>query len=301
MRGLEGRVALVAGATRGAGRGISVELGAAGATVYCTGRSSRGQTTGRPGCVEETAELVTRAGGIGIALRVDHSQPDQVKELARRIEFEQGGRLDFVVNDIWGGDDLIRWGVPYWEHSLEDGLRVLSQAIYTHIITSHFVTPLLVKRKAGTIFEITDGDTYDYRQAFYYDLVKVGVMRIASNMASDLAPYGVTAVAVTPGFLRSESMLDRFGVTEATWRDGIVKDPFFAFSETPRYIGRAVAALASDRNIHRKTGQTLSTWDLSEEYGFVDADGSKPNWKRNSEALFAARRSASQSDGSGTT
>ena len=280
----------MAGATRGAGRGIAVELGAAGATVYCTGRSVRGRTTGRPETIEETAEMATRAGGNGIAVQVDHSQPDQVQELLHRIESEQGGRLDFLVNDIWGGDDLIKWGVPYWEHSLEDGLRVVTQAIYTHIITSHFATPLLIKRKAGIIFEITDGDTYAYREAFYYDLVKVGVMRIAADIAKELSPHRVTAVAVTPGFLRSEAMLDRFGVTEQTWRNGIAKDEFFEFSETPRYIGRAIVALASDPNIHTKTGQTLATWDLSEEYGFFDTDGSKPHWKRNSEALFAAKR-----------
>jgi NAD(P)-dependent dehydrogenase (short-subunit alcohol dehydrogenase family) len=290
MHTLEGRIALVAGATRGAGRGISIELGAAGATVYCTGRSVRGKTTGRPETIEETAELVTQAGGNGIAVGVDHSRPDKVQELVHRIESEQNGRLDILVNDIWGGDELIKWGVPYWEHSLDDGLRVLNQAIYTHLITSHYVTPLLVKRNAGIIFEITDGDTYDYREAFYYDLVKVGIMRIAADMARELSPHGVTAVAVTPGYLRSEAMLDRFGVTEATWRNGIVKDELFAFSETPHYIGRAIAALASDPNIQKKTGHALATWDLSEEYGFIDVDGTKPHWKRNSEAVFAAKR-----------
>lgn len=281
---LNSRVVIVAGATRGAGRGIAVELGAAGATVYCTGRSVRGKTTGRPESIDETAEMVTRAGGKGLAIQVDHTQPGQVRALFERIASEQDGKLDIVVNDIWGGDELTEWGVPYWEHSLEAGLVMLERAIHTHIITSHYATPLLVKRKRGVLFEITDGNSYDYRGTFFYDLAKVTVMRMAFTMAKELQQHNVAAVAVTPGFLRSEAILDHLGVTEKTWRDGIKKDKYFAFSETPHYVGRAIVALASDPEIMSKTGQTLATWDLSEKYGFSDVDGSRPHWQRNYEA-----------------
>lgn len=290
-RDLEARVAVVAGATRGAGRGIAVELGTAGATVYCTGRSVRGKTTGRPEAVDETAELVTRAGGTGISIQVDHTHPGQVKALFERIASEQNGQLDIVVNDIWGGDELAEWGVPFWQHSLEAGLKMLERAVNTHIITSHYAAPLLVKRKQGVLFEITDGKTYDYRGTFFYDLVKVTVMRMASTMAKELEPYHVAALAVTPGFLRSEAVLDHFGVTEKTWRKAVKKDRFFAFSETPHYIGRAIVALASDPKIMEKTGQTVATWDLAEEYGFTDLDGTRPHWQRNYEAENERARS----------
>lgn len=290
-RQLEGKVAIVAGATRGAGRGIAVELGAAGATVYCTGRSVKRKTTGRPETIGETAEMVTGAGGEGIAVRVDHTQPGQVRALFERIASEQKGRLDIVVNDIWGGDELAEWGVPFWEHSLKAGLEMLERAFNTHIITSHYAAPLLVKRKRGIIFEITDGKSYDYRGTFFYDLVKVTVMRMALTMAKELEPQQVAALAVTPGFLRSEAMLDHFGVTETNWREAVEKDKFFAFSETPHYIGRAIAALASDSKIMVKTGQTVATWDLAGEYGFTDLDGSQPHWQRNYEAELERDRS----------
>ena len=245
---LEKKVAIVAGATRGAGRGIAVELGAAGATVYCTGRSVRGKTTGRPETIEETAELVKRAGGHGIAIPADHTQPEHVDALFQRIALEQKGQLDIVVNDIWGGDELTQWDVPFWEHSLADGLTMLERAVNTHINTSHYATPLLIKRKQGVIFEITDGRTYDYRGSFFYDLVKVTVMRMALTMAKDLAPYHVAAMAVTPGFLRSEAMLDHFGVTEENWRDGAKQDRFFAFSETALYWARDCRARLRSNN-----------------------------------------------------
>jgi NAD(P)-dependent dehydrogenase (short-subunit alcohol dehydrogenase family) len=228
--------------------------------------------------------MVTKAGGHGIPAQVDHTRAEQVRDLCERISGEHAGRLDILVNDIWGGDALTEWGVPYWEHSLDAGLQMLERAIDTHIITSHFATPLLLRSKSGMIFEITDGKTYDYRGTFFYDLVKVSVMRVAYSMAKDLAPHHVTAIAVTPGFLRSEAMLDHFGVTEKTWRDAIKKDKYFAFSETPHYIGRAIVALAADPKIMEKSGKTLATWDLSEEYGFVDIDGSQPHWQRNYEA-----------------
>jgi NAD(P)-dependent dehydrogenase (short-subunit alcohol dehydrogenase family) len=285
---LKGKVALVAGATRGAGRGIAVELGAVGATVYCTGRSVRGQTTGRPETIDDTAELVTKAGGKGIAVRVDHTKPLEVETLIGRINKEQHGHLDIVVNDIWGGDELAQWGVPFWAHDLDNGLKMLDRAINTHIITSHYAAPLLVKRKQGIIFEITDGKTYDYRGTFFYDLVKVTVMRMAKTMAIELEPHNVAAIAVTPGFLRSEAMLG--DLTEENWRERIKEDKFFAFSETPYYIGRAIVALATDPKVMTKTGHTLATWDLAEEYGFTDIDGTQPHWQRNYEAEIAKEK-----------
>jgi NAD(P)-dependent dehydrogenase (short-subunit alcohol dehydrogenase family) len=286
---LKGKIALVAGATRGAGRGIAVELGAAGATVYCTGRSVRGQTTGRPETIDDTAELVTKAGGKGIAVRVDHTKPLEVETLIGRINKEQHGHLDIVVNDIWGGDELAQWGVPFWAHDLDNGLKMLDRAINTHIITSHYAAPLLVKRKQGIIFEITDGKTYDYRGTFFYDLVKVTVMRMAKTMAIELEPHNVAAIAVTPGFLRSEAMLG--DLREENWRERIKEDKFFAFSETPHYIGRAIVALAADPKVMAKTGQTLATWDLAEEYGFTDLDGTQPHWQRSYEAEIAEEKS----------
>jgi NAD(P)-dependent dehydrogenase (short-subunit alcohol dehydrogenase family) len=285
---LKGKVALVAGATRGAGRGIAVELGAAGATVYCTGRSVRGQTTGRPETIDDTAELVTKAGGKGIAVRVDHTKPLEVETLIGRMNKEQHGHLDIVVNDIWGGDELAQWGVPFWAPDLDNGLKMLDRAINTHIITSHYAAPLLVKRKQGIIFEITDGKTYDYRGTFFYDLVKVTVMRMAKTMAIELEPHNVAAIAVTPGFLRSEAMLG--DLTEENWRERIKEDKFFAFSETPHYIGRAIVALAADPKVMAKTGQTLATWDLAEEYGFTDLDGTQPHWQRSYEAEIAKEK-----------
>ncbi|MEA2247748.1 MAG: hypothetical protein QOH46_2277 [Solirubrobacteraceae bacterium] len=277
---LPGQVALVAGATRGAGRGIAVELGAAGATVYVTGRTTRSARSpmNRPETIEETAELVTAAGGRGIAAQVDHADPEQVTRLVERIDREQDGRLDVLVNDVWGGDPLTEWSVPFWRHSLDDGLALLRQAVDTHVITSHRAVPLMVRRGRGLVVEVTDGATDDYRGSFFYDLAKASVIRLATGQAADLAEHGVTAVALTPGFLRSEAVLEHLGVTAETWRDGVRGDPHFAASETPRYIGRAVAALAADPDVARWTGQALSTWLLSAAYGFVDVDGRRPDW-----------------------
>lgn len=247
----DGQVALVAGATRGGGRGIAVQLGAAGATVYVTGRTTAASRSpmNRPETIEETAELVTAAGGRGIAVQVDHLEEDQVRDLVARIGAEQDGRLDVLVNNVWGGDPLTVWDKPLWEQSLQDGLRLQRQAVHTHIITSWHALPLMVARGGGLVVEVTDGlADHGYRGTFFYDLAKSGVIRIAQAQAGDLKPYGVTALALTPGFLRSEAMLDHFGVTEDTWRDGIAKDPYFAMSETPAYVGRAVAALAETRN-----------------------------------------------------
>lgn len=280
MKALQGKVAVVAGGTRGAGRGIAIGLGEAGATVYVTGRSVRGQQSdlARPETIEETAELVTASGGVGIAVRVDHSQEDEVKALFERVKAEQNGQLDILVNDIWGGEKLTAWGKTFWEHSLADGLLMQQRAVHTHMITSYYAAPLMVEQKKGLIIEITDGIDYRYRENLYYSLAKISVIHLAQAMAEDLRPHGVTALALTPGFLRSEEMLDYFGVTEETWREAVKKEPHFIMSETPTYIGRAVAALAADPAVAEKAGQALSTWGLSDEYPFVDRDGSRPHW-----------------------
>jgi NAD(P)-dependent dehydrogenase (short-subunit alcohol dehydrogenase family) len=250
--------------------------------VYCTGRSVRGRpaTAGRPETIEETAEMVGDRGGIGIAVRADHTIPDQVEALFARVRQEQNGRLDLLVNDIWGGDALTDWDKPFWEHSLRDGLLMQERAVHSHLITSHYGAPLLVARRAGLIVEVTDGDRFDYRGNLFYDLAKISAIRIAFALAQELRPHQVTALALTPGYLRSEAMLDGFGVGEANWRDATKKDPHFSESETPFYIGRAVVALASDPRVHERTGQALAVWNLAQEYGFRDVDGRQPNWGR---------------------
>ncbi|WP_419950108.1 SDR family oxidoreductase [Candidatus Palauibacter sp.] len=278
-RPLRDQVAVVAGATRGAGRGIARMLGEAGATVYCTGRSVRGHpaTPGRPETLEETAEMVTAEGGRGIAVRTDHTVESKVEQLFARVRAE-AGRLDVLVNDIWGGDALTEWGKSFWELSVEQGQRLLERAVHTHIITSRHGAPLMVKRNAGLIVEVTDGDTPGYRGNLFYDLAKNAVVRLAYAMASDLHAHGVTALAITPGFLRSEAVLDHFGVTEANWRDAIEKDEYFTESETPCYVGRAIAALAADPDVGTKSGGLFSSWALAKEYGFTDVDGRRPDW-----------------------
>ncbi|CAG7645989.1 hypothetical protein PAESOLCIP111_05071 [Paenibacillus solanacearum] len=285
MKPLAGKVALVAGATRGAGRGIATELGAAGATVYVTGRTTRTQRSeyNRPETIEETAELVTAAGGTGIAVPTDHLIPAQVQALVERIEREQG-RLDILVNDVWGAEHIMEWDVPVWEHSLDKGFRLLRLAIDTHIVTSHYALPLLTRTGNGLVVEITDGtaeyNRNNYRLSLFYDLAKSSVIRMAQSLAHELAPYRCTAVALTPGWMRSEIMLDHFGVTEENWRDATAKEPHFVISETPRFIGRAVAALAADAEVARWNGQSLSSGQLAPVYGFRDLDGSQPDcWK----------------------
>ncbi|MGE3140765.1 MAG: SDR family oxidoreductase [Thermoleophilia bacterium] len=282
---LEGRVAVVAGATRGAGRGIAVELGAAGATVYCTGRSGGGRRGDydRPETIEETAALVDAAGGRGVPVRVDHLVPDEVAALVARIDQDEG-RLDVLVNDVWGGETLVGWHQPLWEHDLEKGLRMLRLAVDTHLITSHHALPLLIRRPGGLVVEMTDGtaeyNAANYRLSAFYDLAKAAVIRLAFAQSRDLAPHGGTAVALTPGWMRSEMMLDHFGVTEETWRDALGAQPHFAISETPRFTGRAVAALAADPDLARWNGQSLSSGGLAIEYGFTDLDGSRPDcWR----------------------
>ncbi|PDT08805.1 MULTISPECIES: SDR family oxidoreductase [unclassified Rhizobium] len=282
---LREKVALVAGATRGAGRGIAVELGAAGATVYVTGRTTRAHQSeyARPETIEETAELVTAAGGRGIAVQVDHLVAHEVEALVARIRAETG-RLDILVNDIWGCEKLFEWDKPVWEHSLDKGLRMLRLGIETHLITAHYALALMIERPGGLLVEVTDG-TAEYNAAHYrlspfYDLVKTSVIRMAWAHAQDLAKHGATALSITPGWLRSEMMLDAYGVSEANWRDATKVQPHFAISETPRFVGRAVAAIAVDPDRARWNGQSLSSGGLAKVYGFDDIDGSRPDcWR----------------------
>ncbi|MEU8658277.1 SDR family oxidoreductase [Actinoplanes philippinensis] len=282
---LTGKVALVAGATRGAGRQIAVQLGAAGATVYATGRSTRAARSeyDRPETIEDTADLITAAGGTGVAVAVDHLDHDRVAELAARIDSEQG-RLDVLVNDIFGGDPLTTWHKPIWEQPLEPGLRLLRLAVDTHIITSHYALPLLIRNPGGLVIEVGDGtldyNLRNYRSSAFYDLAKWSVNRLASTWSHELADHGAVAVGVTPGWLRSEMMLDVYGVTEENWRDACAKEPHFAISETPVLVGRGVAALAADPDRARWNGRSVSSFDLAEAYDLTDVDGSRPDaWR----------------------
>jgi NAD(P)-dependent dehydrogenase (short-subunit alcohol dehydrogenase family) len=284
-RPLEGRVALVAGATRGGGRGIAVALGEAGATVYATGRSTRERRSeiDRPETIEETAELVTEAGGEGIAVAVDHLDPQQVRTLVERIEGEHG-RLDVLVNDIWGAEHLFEWDTPVWEHDLDNGIRLLRLAIETHLITSHHALPLLIRNPGGLVVEVTDGtaeyNADHFRVNLFYDLAKTTVTRMAWGLAQELRAHGATAVALTPGWLRSELMLSHYGVSEENWRDATERTPHFCISESPRFVGRAVAALAADPDRARWSGRSLSSGQLAPLYGFTDLDGTRPDcWR----------------------
>jgi NAD(P)-dependent dehydrogenase (short-subunit alcohol dehydrogenase family) len=298
---LQGRIAVVAGATRGAGRGIAAALGEEGATVVCTGRTSvtgrGGSDYDRPETIEETAELVTALGGTGIAIQVDHLDPQQVARLAARLRAEFG-HIDVLVNDIWGAEELKggpeSWNTPIWEHDLDDGLRILRLAIDTHLITSHHLLPLLIERRGGLLVEVTDGtseyNASNYRISVFYDLAKVAVNRLAFSQGHELAAHGATAVSLTPGWLRSEMMLDAFGVTEDNWRTaldperpdgGPTAPPDFAESETPRFVGRAVAALAADPDRARWNQASANAAQLAREYGFTDVDGRQPDaWAR---------------------
>lgn len=287
MGALDGKVALVAGATRGAGRAIAVELGRAGAAVYATGRTTRTQVSesGRPETIEGTQERIEEAGGTGMAVQVDHLDPAQVEALVQRIGAEQG-RLDILVNDIWGGDVYLEaFGQRIWEHDLQGGLRMLRLGIDTHAITSHYALPLLNRRPGGLVVEMTDGtDAYNaaYRAdvGLFYDLVKSAVQRMARAQAHELRDLGGAAVAVTPGWLRSEAMLEHYGVTEENWRDAFDQVPHFCISESPVLVGRGVAALAADSERARWSGQTLSSGHLAKVYGLTDADGSRPDaWR----------------------
>jgi NAD(P)-dependent dehydrogenase (short-subunit alcohol dehydrogenase family) len=284
-RPLAGKIALVSGATRGGGRGIAVALGEAGATVYATGRSTREQRSeiDRPETIEETAELVTAAGGEGIAVAVDHLDPVQVAALVERIGAEHG-RLDLLVNDIWGSEHLFEWDKPVWEHDLDRGLRLLRLAIDTHLITNHHALALLVRNPGGLVVEVTDGtaayNADHYRVSMFYDLAKSSVIRLAWGLAQELRPHACTAVALTPGWMRSELMLEHYGVSESNWREGTERTPHFCISETPTFVGRAVAALAGDPDVSRWSGQSLSSGQLAQVYGFTDLDGTQPDcWR----------------------
>jgi NAD(P)-dependent dehydrogenase (short-subunit alcohol dehydrogenase family) len=296
MKSLEGKVAVVAGATRGTGRGIALALADAGAFVYCTGRSTRAEArevskpaarrrklaafelSRRPETIEETAELIEARGGSGVAARVDHTDPAAVEALFARVR-EEHDRLDILVNDVWGGDELAEQK-PFGEHSLEKGLRMIERAVHSHVITAHHAAPLLRKTKGGLIVEITDGDHFTYRGSFYYDFVKTSVIRLAFLFATELRKYKVTAVALSPGFIRSEAMLDYMGTSEENWQEAVAKRPDFAESETPLYTGRAVAALAADPRVLQKSGRAYGVWDLGPEYGFTDVDGRQPSIPR---------------------
>ncbi|HVJ14739.1 MAG TPA: SDR family oxidoreductase [Polyangiaceae bacterium] len=289
---LSGKVALVAGATRGAGRGIAVSLAEAGATVFCTGRSTktdagRGSGQGgpfelarRPETIEETAELARLRGGRATAVRVDHNDEAQVEALIRRIDSEHG-QLDILVNDVWGGDELSEWGRPLWELSPDKGYTLVDRVLRTHFNTSRHALPLILKGGGGLVVEVTDGDFQGYRGTVFYDLAKIIPLRLALALTADLVTQnkrGVTALALTPGFLRSEAVLDHFGVSESNWRDAISKDPHFVESETPYFVGRAVVALAADPGVGTKAGRVFSSWGLAREYGFDDVDGRRPDW-----------------------
>ena len=291
----DGIVAVVAGATRGAGRGIATALGEIGATVYCTGRSTRRSPrrrprkakafdlTGRPETIEETAEIVTARGGRGIPVRCDHTVERDVKALFARVKREHG-RLDVLVNDVWGGEAIVAeaspFGRPFWQIDAAAAMPLLQNCVYSHVLTARHGAALMVPAKRGLIVEITDGDLFNYRSSFLYDLVKTTVIRLAFSYAEELRPHGIASVAVTPGFLRSEAMLEYFGVTAENWRAGSKKDPNFLHSETPVFVGRGIAALARDPKVLAKSGQTFSSWRLAREYGFTDADGSRPDWGR---------------------
>ena len=287
MQTLKGKVAVVAGATRGAGRGIACMLGEAGATVYCTGRSVRGGPSPikRPETIEETAEMVTTRGGLGIWAQIDHTQPSQVKALFERVRQEQDGRLDILVNDTsgdWNFDKDILSGKmpqPFWKQPLDRGLQAQQDGVHSHLITSYYAVPLMVERRQGLILEINDGNWLEYNDCgVFYSLTKTYAVLSAYFMSQELREHNIAVVSLTPGWLRSENMLEGFGVTEENWQDVIMTEPTFAKSETPFYIGRAVVALAADPKIMLKTGHALSTGYLAREYGFTDMDGTQPIW-----------------------
>jgi len=298
---LEECVALVTGGARGTGRGIAVALGSAGATVYVTGRTTRTARSplGRSETIEDAAESVTAAGGRGIAVRCDHLVPSDVRALVAQIEVEQDGRLDLLVDNTWGADQWIEWK-PLWEHDLDNGLRALRNGLETHLITLHIVLPSMLRWGRGLVVEVTDGDdVFDarYRGSMVYDLVKSAIARMGKMLNVETAPHGVSSLSLTPGFLRSEAVLEHFGVTEGNWRDGIAQDKWFAISESPAYVGRAVVALASDPEVSRWAGQMLSSGRLAEHYSFTDVDGSRPQASRFfADAYFGDKKDADVAD-----
>jgi NAD(P)-dependent dehydrogenase (short-subunit alcohol dehydrogenase family) len=278
MKPLNGKVAVVAGATRGAGRGTARALGEAGAVVYCTGRSVRGKPSpyNRPETIEETADLVTRAGGTGIAVRVDHTIESEVRALFEQVEREQG-RLDVLVNDVAGQDMVLSGWTTFWETDLSRSALAMNQGLISHVLTAKYAAPLMIKRRRGLIVEVTEFDLLFCGGNILAQLVKFALKGLAVMMAEELRKHRVAALAITPGYLRSEFMLEHFGVTEANWRDAAMKDPNFLHSETPLFVGRAIAALAADPRVMERTGDVTSSYELAEHYGFTDEDGSHPD------------------------
>ncbi len=251
--------------------------------VYATGRSVRGRpaTPGRPETIEETAEIIRAYGGKAHAFRVDHTVEAEVRGLVDRIRRRERGRLDILVNDIWGGEELTQWGRPPWTMSYPLGRTMVERGVFSHILTSRYMVPLMVRRKRGIVFEVTDGDHHHYRGSIFYDLVKTDVIRLALAYHEEFVEAGLprlSAIAVTPGFLRSEYMLDQFGVQEDNWRDAIPKAKHFFASETPYFLARGVVALAADPNVQRQSGRVLGSWSLAKRYHFTDLDGTRPDW-----------------------
>jgi NAD(P)-dependent dehydrogenase (short-subunit alcohol dehydrogenase family) len=279
MQPLAGRVAVVAGATRGAGRGIARALGEAGATVYCTGRSVRGRLSPyhRPETIEETAEMIAAAGGTAFAVRIDHTVEAEVEQFFRDVEREHR-RIDVLVNSIAGEDPLMGQWASFWKVDVTHAEALLRQALVSHIITSKHAAPIMIRQRHGLIVEVTENDILSAGGNPLTQTVKVAQKTMALNMAAELYPHGVAAIAITPGFLRSEKMLERFGVEESNWRDGGKKDKNFLESESPLFVGRAVAALAADARIIERTGELFSSWEVAREYGLTDVDGRRPDW-----------------------
>ncbi len=278
-RTMEGMVAVVAGATRGAGRGIARALGEAGAIVYCTGRSVRGNPSpyGRRETIEETAEMITAAGGSAVAVRVDHTQESEVRELFARVERECG-RVDLVADSVAGEDPILgNWG-SFWKADLTNGDTALRQSVLSHVITAKHAAALMVKRKRGLIVQVTENDLLFSGGGILAQFAKFSHKALASIWAAELRQHGVASIAITPGFLRSESMLERFGVTEKNWRDGGKKDVNFLESESPLFVGRAIVALAQDPLLLEQSGQLFSSWEVARKYGITDVDGRRPDW-----------------------
>jgi NAD(P)-dependent dehydrogenase (short-subunit alcohol dehydrogenase family) len=293
-RPLEGKVAVVAGATRGGGRGIARALGEAGAFVWCTGRSAAGGAgMERPETVDETVALIEQAGGRAAAVRVDHTRDEEVAALAARVR-KESGRLDVLVNSIWGGDPMIDWSKKFWEVDLSKLHAYVDQTVFSHVITNRHLAPMMVEADRGLIVEVIDGHFAGYRGHILYDMTKAGLARLAYGMAAELAGTGVTALSVSPGFLRSEAVLEHFGVREDNWRDAIAKDAYFEESETPFLVGRAVVALAGDPDVRRMAGLIHFASDLAREYGFPDVDGRVPDFPK----LFDANMMALAAKGS---
>ncbi len=284
---LKDKIALVTGATRGTGRGIACMLGEAGATVYCTGRTSKNHQSSmqRPETIEDTAEMVTNWGGLGIPVQVDHTDEKQVQSLMTKIK-EEHGRLDILVNDIWGGDKLVEWGKPFWELDIQKGRSMIDTAIYSHLITSKYAIPLIEKAPLGIIFEITDGDHYGYRGNLFYDMAKTNIIRLTFAMAWELRRKNIKAIAITPGFLRSEAMLEHFGVTEDNWQEGVKTDPNFIASESPYFVGRGIARLCAEKDLKAFNGKATSSWSLAKKFGINDINGSRPDWGHHFESTY---------------